>query len=350
MSMLKPIFLSIVVLSLFIQGSRGDDIPLETDKIIQEALNAWEEYGEFLSHCEGSVIVHTTWYDDNGGTNEEEKTVSEMICDYPLIVFSFLINQNKRRITGINKDYTFVITEEQKDVYSVLDITRLDEIPQRFTWRYRDWEEGGFHRDDTMDSYIADTFGDSLLAPSIPLSVLFTLPEFDITESERIVESGTNKVRISFTFSPESFSPIEAVRKGTIILLPDSFWLPESLELHITEEKEDKLGIAPYFQVRNYEYQNDYAMPLLKEDHCETTLNGRLFWNSSADYDLKYVKHRKYPPKRFTLSHYGLPEPDFAEKDYTPFRIFLFVFGLAFISLGLYQIYRKRSRSSDETE
>ena len=38
-----------------------------------------------------------------------------------------------------------------------------------------------------------------LFSPSIPLSVLFTLPEFDITESERIVESGTNKVRISFT-------------------------------------------------------------------------------------------------------------------------------------------------------
>lgn len=343
-------YLSFVLAFFFATAAKGDESVSDTQAVLQEALDAWDKYGDFISHCEGVVYSHTKWYDEKGAVDEEEETVSNLICDYPLVVFAFRLNQNKTNITGINRDYSFKITEEGDDVYSVVEIHEAENLPGQFSWVYRDWDQGGNQRNDTMDSFISNTFADSLLAPSIPLPVLFKRPDCNVTQVERFAESGINRVRISFVFSPEFYSPIMAVRSGNIVLLSDSCWLPERMELNITDEEHDKSGTAPFCRVHEFEYQNDFAMPLLREYRCETSVTGHTTWNFVRDYDLKYVKHGTYPKKRFTLSYYGLPEPDFVEKKFTPFRIFMFVIGLGFILLSAYQLRRNWGRYQGKSE
>ena len=319
-------FLQLVQLSL-----SGEVAYREND--LQCVLDAWDKYAEFSTHCEGKVVTSLKRYDEKGNVTEEDVKTTDLICDYPNVVNAFRKNQEKQYISGFNENYTFQIEEETKDVYSVSTVNKATEIPNSFTWHYRDWEKGGSQLYSLKDSFISDAIASSLYAAGIPLPALFTLPEFEITEWENLDESGVNKVRIAFTFSPETYSPFEPVRRGTLFLLPDSCWLPEKVELFLTNEEEHDSGKAKLVQIFSFEYQNEYAMPILNKA-------GSLRWDSVTDYDLKYVKHGKYPKKRFTLSYYGLPEPDFVEKKFTPFRIFMFVIGLGFILLSVYQLRR----------
>lgn len=347
---IKRSFLSVLIVLLFTQIPICDEVPYDNQEVIQKISKAWEEYALFLMHCGGNYSHHIKRYDCNGIITEEEINESEVICDYPCFVHAFRVDQNEWSISGFNKDYVFEITERKKDTYSVYSVNQWDKVPERFSWHYRDWEEGGYHLYNRVDSFISDTSASSLYIAGIPLPALFVLPEFEVTEMDSVQESGVDKIKISFTFSPETYSPIEPVRKGTVVLLPDFFWLPERMELYLTDKDQHDLGKATIVRVRSFEYQNDFAMPLLKKEFQETSEAGKLFWDSVTDYDLKYVKHGKYPKKRFTLSYYGLPEPDFGEKDYAPFRIFLFVSGLAFISVGFYQMRRKRSCCQNKAE
>jgi hypothetical protein len=46
---------------------------------------------------------------------------------------------------------------------------------------------------------------------------------------------------------------------------------------------------------------------------------------------------------RFTLSHYGLPEPDFdGSRRVRPLRYVFIIMGLLLISIALWKMYRKR--------
>ena len=333
-------YLFFVFAVLFAVSAKGNESVSDTQTVLQEALDAWNEYAEFFTHCGGKVVTYGKWYDEKGNVTEECVKTTDLICDYPNVVNAFRKDQEKPYICGFNESYAFEIEEETKDVYSISIVNKTDETPNSFTWHYRDWEKGGSQLYSLKDSLISDAIASSLYAAGIPLPALFTLPEFEITEWENLDESGVNKVRIAFTFSPETYSPFEPVRRGTLFLLPDSCWLPEKVELFLTNEEEHDSGKAKLVQIFSFEYQNEYAMPLLKKEKRETRKAGSLRWDSVTDYDLKYVKHGKYPKKRFALSYYGLPEPDFVEKKFTPFRIFMFVIGLGFILLSVYQLRR----------
>ncbi|MBR2692947.1 MAG: hypothetical protein IKE69_01920 [Thermoguttaceae bacterium] len=316
---------------------------------LQCVLDAWNKYAEFFTHCGGKAVTYGKWYDEKGNVTEECVKTTDLICDYPNVVNTFCKNQEKPYICGFNECYAFEIEEETKDVYSISRVNKADETPNPFTWHYKDWEEGGSRLYSLKDS-IVGTIAPSLYAFNIPLPSLFTLPEFEITEWEKLDESGVNKVRMAFTFSPETYSPFEPVRKGILFLLPDSCWLPERVEFFLTDEEEHDLGKATLVKTSSFEYQYENAMPLIKKEKYESREAGKLLYDAVTDYDLKYVKHGKYPKKRFTLSYYGLPEPDFVEKKFTPFRIFMFVIGLGFILLSVYQLRRNWRRYQSHAE
>lgn len=349
MTFIKYIFLSTTFVLLASQVFEGHESTLNDGEIIKKAVQEWNAYGDFLAHCEGTVASHTKWYDQDGNIREERKTHSDTICDYPYAVFEFRLNDEKPRITGYNKDYTFYIRKEKEGPYTIRTVEELEKMQQSFSWKYRNWEEGGMQLLVPIDSKIS-AYAASLTSVSTPLPEIFTLPGFHVTSIENFGDSSVNKIRISFTFSPETNSPVEPVRKGSIDLLPDLGWMPVHTEMYLAGDVSDSVDTAPYLQICDYEYQTDYEKPLLKTEFAETKLHDKLLWNSTAEYDLKYVKHGKYPKKRFTLSYYGLPEPDFVEKKFTPFRVFMFVIGLGFILLSVYQLRRNWRRYQRNAE
>ena len=162
----------------------------------------------------------------------------------------------------------------------------------------------------------------------------------DNTLLNSIEELSDGSVRFSFSMKDISESNPETLllfSEGQVTLTPHYM------------VKESEIVIEPgYTQSITNEYSGAADREILTR-HTEISRNDG---KDVLKYDLRIDVQSpvKVPRNRFYLSHYGLPEPDFGEKDYTLFRIFLFVFGLAFISFGLYQIYRKRSRSSDKTE
>ena len=114
MRFIKNIFLSAAFVLLAVWGFGGDERVLNDGETIRKAVQEWNAYGDFLAHCEGTVASHTKWYDQDGNVREERKTHSDTICDYPYAVFDFRVNDEKPRITGYNKDYTFYIRKEEE--------------------------------------------------------------------------------------------------------------------------------------------------------------------------------------------------------------------------------------------
>ena len=323
----------------------------QAEEIKKAALESWTRYAKFISRCEAKRTEHSIDYDENGSRTEEETYFSETICKYPLYVnIGGGVGEESVSGYGVNKSYTFWIDRKKEGEPWEDTAFPVENHKKIYDWRYLDsWYKADDIQVDRRDMNILKRITPQMDAAMMPLPVLFADSNFEITESEEITENETRKIVLSFEYDPGFFSGFSSAHKGTITLLPDHEWMVDSMELFLVKVPEEPDNNAPVeyeFRVLyRFEYDYQYQMPVVAKSLKERydTATGRMTRKQTADYDIRPIGRFKYAARRFTLSYYGLPEPDFAPR---PWLKCLFIaVGAAFILAALWRKLKGRKDS-----
>jgi len=126
-------------------------------------------------------------------------------------------------------------------------------------------------------------------------------------------------------------SPFE-FQGGEVVLIPRG-WLIHSLRL--SYGKWEQLMQCQYEIIEGREF------PVLVSKSVKTTLGDGKFYEDTYSYSLLA---EMMDPAMFTLSYYGLPEPDFGERRVGWFRIATMIIGVSLIAFALWQMHLKRRK------
>ena len=324
----------------------------QPEEIKKAALESWTRYAKFISRCEAKHTEHSIDYDENGSATEDETYFSEAICKYPFYVnIGGGVGEESVSGYGVNKSYTFRIDrEKESEPWEGIAADPVENHKKIYDWRYLDsWYKKEDIQVDRRDLNILKRIAPQMDAAMMPLPVLFADSEFKITESEEITEGETRKIVLSFEYDPGFPSLFSSAHKGTITLLPDHDWMVDSMELFLVkvpEEPDDDAPVEYEFRfLYRFEYDYQYRMPVvaksLKEQYNIAT--GQMTRKQTAEYDIKPIGRFKYSARRFTLSYYGLPEPDFVSRLWLKY-LFIAV-GAVIILAALWRKLKERKDS-----
>ena len=325
----------ILVVTIHCRYSIASD-NLEIMKIRDEALKYWEKYIQHLAMFECTIVKASFQ-----GTEQLASSTESIVISFPNNATESLDDElTPQNIICSGNDYFFVL-EKNKTTHGweIKQIMRYDN-----KIKLSQWVKSFFDNDIPLSllernyrNIIFDT-GQGLL-----LYGNTTLPQLTAAASFRLnkIESNDDEVTIDYEYEPEDILEREVtpVRSGYITLFKDSWLIKEArFILEFSGER------FPCTINCNYIYINDIRT--LKRKVIETTRNDITF-TSTLDYN--NVQYRSIPPSRFTLSHYGLPEPDFGESRPNRIRCILMTLGGILILLAGWQMYQKRRDKREET-
>jgi len=303
------------------------------DEFRERAPVAWAEYVQSMSSVSGTSVVRNL---KDGRVTFESKN------DYSLL-FPCNVKEYSEdgvwmvRCAGIG--YSFFL-EKERDVpsWQVVKLLFLDENKPSLT----DWD-GALYE---------SSFNESLLERNIYLvqnellqgiqlyghaylPSLVKLPEFSVKNIYKISIDGVDKVRVDYEFEPPDPAKYEtlSVRSGSLVLDHRS-WLIESGRFDV-----ELSGVRLRYTVQCRYEANGSLVPHLKQRILATSHGGADF---SSVFEFDMVIDNTISPSRFTLSHYGLPEPDFGE--HSPSRnrcILLVIIGVFLVTIGVWRMYKK---------
>jgi hypothetical protein len=170
------------------------------------------------------------------------------------------------------------------------------------------------------------------------LPFIFEENGMQIKKADRIVIDGENSVHITFTYEPSINNKDALIRKGEIFLLPDRYWLIKKASL-MGKESSASETLLPA-EVSNV-YEDIEGIPLLVRQQIK--IEGSNGEKCTIETFRNNLKKTSVPFSYFTLSHYGIPEPDFDNSRRTNrVRYILIGLGAIMIGIALWRIIQKR--------
>ena len=329
----KTIFCAVFPLCLvlfFGAGTlRGEDETVESFKA--KAPAAWARYLESLKNIE------VTWYSETIKKDETETSKPSTVYHNP--PYHLSISQSDVLGTvasGNNKRYSFRLSSKDGKTWGD-DQTELflpnSDGPLQF---FKPGERGNGKILRELVSW--DTLH---LAAALNLNFFIWFPsyvneeDFQVLEVENLYEDDLHLVRVKYSYEPKEFDPNIHLRSGEVFLLPDYDWVIKraafkSMDVDQTQadcQTEIEYNLAP----------GKLALPsvvTVKFDEDNFTMRWHYTWKEGCTFD----------KKMFTLSHFGLDEPDFGEGRVNRLRIIMSLLGALLIVSALYKIYQSRKR------
>jgi len=340
------IFLALLIVSSILHGTKlSFAADFTSEQVINQATSAWNNYIQILKCCEGNITSKKLWYKSDGTVSQQEIWSSETISNFPCLVTSTSKNGGKSHVFGLNKKYTFNLTETENQLWEIIDIDSRVNYPQDFKWDFREWIRPEPFSTYTAEYRIVDSFAPFFFVAGLPLPVLIKNPDFKLIELEETINNNCREISISFTYSPENYSPFAPVRKGTIVLLPDYDWVIKEMTLFLLADQPVDTLSTPVRLSMVFEYDFRGDIPLIKSFSLLSFTNETLIWSANSEYSINLLSQTNLP-SRFTLSHYGLPEPDFGERRTNRIRYIIMAVGLIMIGIGAWRMIQKRRENA----
>ena len=290
----------------------------------------WNEYLRALGNVEGSYL-----YTDTRNGRQERQFTNSVVCAYPLFA-----DVRARSVEVTGEKYRFALERsDSADGWTVENISA--DLPDReVVWRFPEhFALTASHVIDPDGYSIFNTIGVGLFGinsnPNLPYMVASEW--IKIHEISPVEKDNENRLLMSFDYKQKNYS-----LKGKVFLTTDFFLVTDG-EFHV----ESGLGIENVLVRIDYD-NTTYKVPLPKNYYWKNSYN--FFHNdppagvlvNERKFDLRETDPNSF--KKFTLSHYGLPEPDFGERRSSPFRYILMSIGALMIAYALWRIYRERKK------
>jgi hypothetical protein len=249
-----------------------------------------------------------------------------------------------QRVVGLNKNYLFEI-QRHRTVNSPWHIENL----------FQHWEQ----RKD-LAQRLDPVFRRQFFAGGVEVADMYSsidfcsLNDFEITGVQQMDSGGFHLVKVSFQV-PLSSSMNKSAHpySGFLVFNTSVNQLLKEASIKFKEQTEEgndvtvRCEMTVDFKKRDNEEGYYVSRVLAKYFEAEKELPN---WSQERVFSMKKIVD--LDDSRFTLSYYGLPEPDFDSASHpNRFRyILLTINGIVLLLLLVYFIYRKHQRGKNETE
>jgi hypothetical protein len=355
--MLKKIIAILVLFTLLTPSILiAQNEPLDLKNYITEnSSNIWKKYlTNFKSGVEGNVKIQVF---------RSEKLEHEYNCyiirqkNWSLAEISNL-QKNSEIVNSFSQNYFFKIHRSNQDQWSIDFVEKNSpdgELNNLENYVFPTGKEKIMRefRDYVCRFYLLKCLA---LQANTFLPTLMELPEFNIEQIEKIQKDGINYYSIKFSFTPKDGNDVIKQKKSSIqnnnnnvvselpeglIKYPQIFVRNGSLLLTmdyllIKEAEVEILNQGKHKIICNYKYEND--IPFISEYILKYNEGN---YEEKYSFDLNLTTNQN--PKRFTLSHYGFPEPDFDNsRRINRVRYILMGLGAILIGIALWRMIQKR--------
>ncbi len=308
----------------------------------EEAPIAWQKYLDFFTNVEVSRYLETI--EDNVTESRSSNDIYHLGSNHLSIKHTDGVNTV---VSGNNKKYRFTLTSKDGESWCIYDVQKIF-LDHSDSVRFPELGNQ-INKESVQDIASWNT---SHLAMALKVGFFIWLPQyinnndFEIHEVENLYQDDLHLLRIKYKFEPKEFDARVPLRSGEIFLLPDYGWVVKKARYE---------AIQPDGETRvhcdwNIDYDfslSDVALPLVVTDSVNDPTQ------EPHSFTQKWFYEWKGPctldEKAFTLSHFGLSEPDFDESHPNRIRFILVVLGIFMILSATYRIYQKRKNKKGST-
>jgi hypothetical protein len=315
---------------------------LDKEQLVQK----WNEYLKEMGTLEGTHSVDI-WR--NGVKDEKNSYTSNFFYNFPYTAKEY-INSDGQKFASVHaRNYIFrVRTDGKQDEKWIVDeLAKVSSLDRRATLHYPsmlanplDTEYGSTER---IGLGICNELYVLMIAPCWALPSFATLDEFNIISNEIVKDENNRPLqRLVFNFRTDDSS------KYPDLVIDKPFYLEGDFILE-TKYRLIKKGTFKFgAEGQKYETttidctydENILSVPILVTYKEVSDMNdGSVF---KAIHSYENIKSCTSGASRFTLSHYGLPEPDFGESRHNRIRYAIMSLGVLLIMIGLWRMYKKR--------
>lgn len=302
----------------------SDEALISTVK--EEAPAAWAKYLESLKE------VDVSYYYETRENNEESEIspVYDFYNRYPSSLDKYERN-GKLFVSGLNKRYTFLVSSADGNVW---ELVNAEDQSQKHV--PLDFPQIGVPRSDLCVA----NWNTSQLAAALKLNVRVWFPsyfreaEFTVLEAEEVTEEGKRLVRVKFQYEPEVFDNEYPLRSGEVFLLPDCSWVIKKADF-ILLDVDGETPVHCHVDIDYGDSADIFPRPLsftLKIDEGQFYKKKFYTWKDLS----------KISSKEFTLSYYGIKEPDFGGGRLSRLSCILIAIGIVLFFVSLFKAYKKR--------
>ncbi|MDO5577102.1 MAG: hypothetical protein Q4F84_08480 [Fibrobacter sp.] len=331
-------YMVLVLIFCMINGAAA----YESEVLPDNLYEIWQDYCERIRSYSGSIHIVNSW-----DTGKEDQIVETKILGLP----GFAVQEEKlegsNTVFGVNNKYYFYL-RGNKEKWILENVALRPKTKSGYFDLFDPQNTEEF--DSYPDVLLMKGIGSGLDLRGIWLPVLLKRPGCKIMKYERLKYKSVNAVRLHFEYNDMNTETGITSVSGEIDLLPDHFWLIKQAKLDQTQ-KSVKDRWTLYLDM---EYDFSGEIPLMVSRNvqcCDYHLPVKKRFSSVKKVSISKTE-TAITPNRFTLSHYGLPEPDFEIRRgrFSALRYGLMAIGFALILYAGYRICtgkRKNAIGSD---
>ena len=350
-------FLLLIIVGGLVDNIAFSQLPDEHNALKKKLQGKWLEYLHSLGTVEGSI--HYLWK-INGKIHSDLR--NEHVCLYPLESDSRGPEGGHTSRSVIGRDYRFSLERTDADaLWSIKDLRFEGAHKKLDEWNFPVFLESSWN-DDPVGYNIFNTLGVGLfgLDSNENLPYFFSSEWMKINEIKEIETEGDKRLHLSFALTmpdfPDSIKSLPHFAQespkwkhyslqGDVVLSTDYYLVSEAIFhrefLFSTEDV-----------TLNIDYDTKvYRTPLPKNYHKKSTIRENVDRKEEKtivevvqQFDLRETNPKNN--KRFTLSNFGLPEPDFGDRRPNRIRYIMMVFGGLLIAIAVWQMSRKRKENA----
>ena len=306
---------------------------LTKENILEAVKDSWDLYLKKTVTAPIEVSYNHITIDGSGMSSID-------ICflgEYPNFVTESTTKNGKTDIIGGNTKYRFTLFKDIDNKYTLSSITPITELLQE-SCHYPDLTTQNIIM---TDYYFANSLVKSLMVTHVDFFPSYVRTHgFKINNFREIKEKEIEGIEIDFSYHPSNNDQLQM--NGTVLLLPDYYWLIKRAKINFPDET--NVTQKPWIEIENEFDIDSTNFPYLKRrttvsfESNITQRNETIFKNFSII--------NGFPTTRFTLSHYGLPEPDFGERRTNRIRYIIMAVGLLLIGIGAWRLIQKRRENT----
>ncbi|GHT21901.1 hypothetical protein FACS189419_03580 [Planctomycetales bacterium] len=304
---------------------------------VEEMQKNWKAYLHKVGHFACTVV--TTESEGKKQVHQNEILID---CDYPFFITR---SRNKKSVTGYNDKYYFSVEENESGSWFIRDALPIPPPPSINDWDFLPASTNLSATARMGYVQIAHILTNGLRLFPVWLPSLCKEPDFHINSLETGFEDGCSTIALKFSFhtnsSLKSFCPVE----GEVVLFKDNYYLIKRGKYsYYYDNRSGKLGTV--ILANEYDFST-FDIPVLIRQTMDFQEGEDLFNKTHLFSDYEQTQGKDV--KRFTLSAYGIPEPDFdGSQRIRPIRYILIGSGFLLIALALWLMYRKHQEKKNE--
>jgi hypothetical protein len=306
-------------------------------RFTQEAPQKWAEYQRIGMKLQGKKIGRATIVDRGKvigqSTSEEEIKISGANALIARDCSGRQLRGNKERpirfseVYGTNSKYAFYLSRD--DASKDWLLSRLEMSPNKVIT-----QDGK-----SVFDHVFYQVGSHFRLVQSNLWDLFAEKGFVVTEAANVSHGDQSLVRIDFTLERTRKGGKDS-EQGWMLLDPNHYWCVLEYE---TKMKSSDSGSKAIVHVQNKIWSGSGSLPILKRTSAKLESFGPDGPDGSRDLVDELDLHQvSVPEYEFTLSAFGMPEPQGVTWDYGP-PYYLWFAGAAIVALALSFYFRRKA-------